>query len=90
MSTACLTVAIVGAGTVLLKSAGPVLLSGRSLPPRAMGLLSMLAPALLAALVVTETFSSGRSLVFDPRAAGLGAAGVAVLLRAPLLEVLTQ
>lgn len=88
MSTAWLTVVIVGAGTVLLKSTGPVLLSGRSLPPRAMGLLSMLAPALLAALVVTEAFSSGRALVLDPRAAGLGAAGLAVLLRAPLLVVI--
>jgi hypothetical protein len=37
---------------------------------------------------VTQAFSSGRHLVLDPRAAGLAAAGVAVLLRAPLLAVI--
>jgi uncharacterized membrane protein len=88
VSSAWTAVAIVGVGTIALKSAGPVLLAGRQLPPRLMDLLAVLAPALLAALVVTQAFSSGRHLVLDPRAAGLGAAGVAVLLRAPLLAVI--
>jgi branched-subunit amino acid transport protein len=47
-------------------------------------LLEMVAPAILAALVVTETFASGRSLVIDARLAGVGAGLVAVALRAPL------
>jgi branched-subunit amino acid transport protein len=47
-------------------------------------LLEMVAPAILAALVVTETFASGRSLVPDARLAGLGAGIAAVLFRAPL------
>lgn len=88
MSSAWTAVAIVGVGTIALKSTGPVLLGGRELPARLMGLLSVLAPALLAALVVTQAFASGRHLVLDPRAAGLGAAAVAVLLRAPLLAVI--
>jgi uncharacterized membrane protein len=88
VSSAWAAVAIVGVGTIVLKSAGPVLLAGRELPPRLASLLSVLAPALLAALVVTQAFASGRHLAFDPRAAGLGAAGVAVLLRAPLLAVI--
>jgi branched-subunit amino acid transport protein len=42
---------------------------------------------LLAALIVIQTFTSGHRLTLDPRAAGLAAAAVAVLLRAPFLVV---
>jgi branched-subunit amino acid transport protein len=76
-------VVAVGAGTVLLKAIGPVAVSGRRLPPRVGELLEMVAPAILAALVVTETFASGRSLVIDARLAGVAAGIVAVALRAP-------
>lgn len=45
--------------------------------------------ALLAALIAVQTFAHGRSLHLDwPRTAGLGAAVVALLLRAPFLVVL--
>ena len=84
MSAAWETVIAVGAGTVLLKAVGPVAVSGRRLPARATELLDMVAPAILAALVVTETFASGRSLVIDARLAGVAAGIVAVALRAPL------
>jgi uncharacterized membrane protein len=87
VSAAWLTVAIVGAGTIVLKSAGPVLLGGRPLPRRLADLLALLAPALLAALVITQAFAHGRHLVLDARAAGVAAAAVAVALRAPLLAV---
>jgi len=43
--------------------------------------------ALLAALVATQTFSSGQHLVVDVRAAALGVAVIAVVLRAPFLVV---
>ncbi|HXM72966.1 MAG TPA: AzlD domain-containing protein [Candidatus Dormibacteraeota bacterium] len=43
--------------------------------------------ALLAALVATQTFSTGHHLVVDVRAAALAVAIVAVLLRAPFLVV---
>jgi membrane-associated phospholipid phosphatase len=43
--------------------------------------------ALLAALVATQTFSTGRHLVLDVRAASLVVAIVAVVLRAPFLVV---
>jgi branched-subunit amino acid transport protein len=46
--------------------------------------------ALLAALVATQTFSTGHHLVLDVRAAGLGVAIVAVLLRAPFLVVVAS
>lgn len=42
---------------------------------------------LLASLVVTNTFSSGQSLVLDARVAALVAAAVALRLRAPFLLV---
>jgi hypothetical protein len=48
---------------------------------------TLLPLALLAALVVVQTFGDGRSLVTDARAAGLAAAGVAVLRRAPFIVV---
>jgi branched-subunit amino acid transport protein len=47
-------------------------------------LLEVVAPAILAALVVTETFASGRSLVLDARLAGVAAGIIAVVLRAPI------
>ncbi|MFF5204592.1 AzlD domain-containing protein [Streptosporangium sp. NPDC000396] len=45
--------------------------------------------ALLAALIAVQTFAHGQALHLDlPRTAGLGAAVVALLLRAPFLVVL--
>ena len=87
MSAVWLAVAVVGAATVLLKATGPLLLGGRDLPPRLNELVVLLAPAVLAALVVTQVVGGERELVFDERLAGLGAAVVAIALRAPLLVV---
>ena len=48
-------------------------------------IIPLLAPALLAALVITETFGGDhRSLVIDARAGGVAVAGVAIARRAPL------
>lgn len=46
--------------------------------------------ALLAALVATQTFATGQHLVLDVRAAALGVALIAVLLRAPFLVVVAS
>ena len=51
-------------------------------------MVDLLAPAVLAALVATQAFARHEELVLDERAAGLLAAGVAILLRAPLLVVI--
>jgi len=88
VSAAWVTVLAVGAGTVVLKSVGPVGVANKELPPRVAELLSMVAPAILAALVVAETFAHGRSLVVDARLAGAGAGAVAIALRAPLWVVI--
>jgi branched-subunit amino acid transport protein len=88
MSAAWMAVLFVGAGTVVLKSVGPVGVAHRRLPARVDQLLELIAPSILAALVVTEAFASGRSLVLDARLAGVAAGLVAVLLRAPLWAVI--
>jgi hypothetical protein len=85
MSDPWVAVIVVGAAAMLLKAAGPVVAGGRELPERPMQLVGALAPALLAAFVVTGSFSSQRELVLDERALGLAAAAVCIALRAPLL-----
>lgn len=87
MSAAWAVVLVVGVATIAIKGAGPVLLGGRQLPPSLTGVVELLAPALLAALIVVNAFGSGRHLVLDARAAGLAAAGLAIVARAPLLAV---
>ena len=71
-----------------IKAVGPVALGGRDLPRSAERLIVLLPAALLSALVVVQTFASGRELVLDARAAGVAAALVAVALRASVLVVL--
>ncbi len=78
---------ILGAITIVLKSSGPLLLGGRELPAVVDRVTALLAPALLAAFVVTSVFAGDRELVLDARAVGLAAAAVALLLRAPIIVV---
>jgi branched-subunit amino acid transport protein len=82
-----IVVAVVGAATIALKGLGPVVLGGRRLPKALTVVLFLLAPALLAALVVTQAVGGDRELVLDERLLGLGAAAIAIALRAPLLAV---
>jgi branched-subunit amino acid transport protein len=71
--------------TVLLKAIGAMVLADRPLPEVGGRVMALLAPSLLSALVVTQAFSSGQRLTVDARTAGLVAAVVCVVLRAPLL-----
>jgi branched-subunit amino acid transport protein len=88
MSPVWLAVLVVGAATMAIKAIGPVFLGGRELPPRVGSVVSLAAPALLAALVVTQAVGGDRKLVFDARLVGLAAAVVAIRLRAPLVAVM--
>lgn len=80
---------------VLVGSAACYLLklAGLSLPQRLLEdariqrTVPLIPVALLAALVATQTFSTGQHLVLDVRAAALGVALIAVVLRAPFLVV---
>ena len=82
-----LWVAIIGVAVAnaAIKATGPVLVGGKELPPKANSVIALLAPALLTALVVTETFGEDDHLVLDARAVGVGVAALALAFRAPVL-----
>ena len=90
MSEVWVVIVAVGAATIALKSVGPVLLGGKPLPGHLTGVVALLAPALLAALVVTQAVGGDEEIVVDARLVGLGAAVVALILRAPLLVVVVS
>jgi hypothetical protein len=80
---------VVGAslGCYLLKVAG-LSVPGRILDDRRVTRVATLLPvALLATLIATQTFATGRHLVVDARAAGLAVAAIAQSRRAPFLVV---
>jgi hypothetical protein len=82
-----ITVAALALATAGLKLVGPLALGGRPLRAEALNVVELLASALLAALVVVETFGHGRSLTVDARALGVGFAAVALWRRAPMTVV---
>jgi len=74
-------------GCYLLKLAG-LSIPGRVLEhPLVHRVVDLLPVALLAALVAVQVFAEGPRLALDARAVGLGAAMVALLLRAPFIVV---
>ncbi len=88
MTAIWITIAGLTVTTVTIKAFGPLIFGGRDLPALLARVIPMLAPALLAALVVTETVGgTGRSLVVDARLGGLLAAAVAISRRWPLAVV---
>lgn len=89
MSAVWLVVIGLCVGTLAIKAAGPLAVGGRELPERAREVISLVAPALVAALVVYETFTpeDGVGVVVDARLVGLGAAALALWARLPMLAV---
>jgi branched-subunit amino acid transport protein len=83
-----IAIAVLAVVCFAIKAAGPVALGGRDLPRWADRLIALVPAALLPALVVVETFSDGKTLVLDARAAGLAAAIVVLALRGSMLIVL--
>lgn len=81
-------IGVLAIGTLAAKAIGPLVAGGRSLPPPLTAVIALVAPALLAALVVIGAFSPQREIVVDARALGLGVALVALLLRTPLVVAL--
>ena len=83
---------------LLLATAGcyAIKLAGLSVPPQALEhplaerVADLLPTALLSALVAVQVFAADSALVLDARAVGLGAAVVALLLRAPFLVVVAS
>ena len=87
MTSVWVVIAALALATAALKLAGPLALGGRPLPGLALSVVELLASALLAALVVVETFGRGRSLVLDARVLGAAFAVIAVWRRAPMIVV---
>ncbi|HLG08035.1 MAG TPA: AzlD domain-containing protein [Gaiellaceae bacterium] len=85
MTDVWIVVATVGAVTVLFKASGPVLLGRRALPARVQSVVELLAPVMLTALVVTQTFGGDGDLSLDARVPGVAAAAVAVWRRVPVV-----
>jgi branched-subunit amino acid transport protein len=76
VSTAVAVIAGCAVVTMTIKAIGPVALGGRDLPDRLMGVVVLLAPALLAALVVTQALADGRHLAIGEDTAGVVAGGL--------------
>ena len=70
------------------KVLGLVLVGERKLPAMLDRCLALIPAALIAALVVKDTFSVGQHLQLDARAAGVGAAVIAAWRKAPLIAVI--
>jgi branched-subunit amino acid transport protein len=88
MTAAWTVVAVVGAGTMLFKAAGPVFLGRRPLPPRVNAVVALVAPVMLTALVVTQTFGGDEEIVLDARIPGVAAGAVAALRGAPVVAAM--
>src|SRR4029453_14463483 len=73
-----------GLPTIACKAAGPVLVGRRQLPPRLQACVELLAPVMLTALVVTQTFGGDEEIEVDARLAGVGAGLIAIARRAPV------
>ena len=85
--TIWVTVLVASAVAYGLKYAGHVVPHHWLDGPRTRRVTGLLPVALLAALVAVQTFTSSHALVLDARAAAVGVALVALLLRAPFLVV---
>jgi branched-subunit amino acid transport protein len=75
----------VAAGSFLIKAAGPAALGNRTLPDWCTAVLALLAPALLAALVVVEVLGRRGDDLDWTVLAGLATATGMWLLRTPML-----
>ncbi|MFE4453770.1 AzlD domain-containing protein [Streptomyces sp. NPDC056796] len=82
-----IAIGLTAAGCYLAKLLGLLVPAGALERPLVRKLAALLPVALLAALTAQQTFGDGGQLVLDARAAGLAAAALALVLRAPFLVV---
>ena len=87
MSTAWIIVLAVGAATIAIKAAGPLVLGGRQLPEPVLSVIALLPASLLAALVAVLTFQADGDLVVDARVIGVAVGAVAIWRGVPVLLV---
>jgi len=85
MADVWLTIAALAVTTAMIRASGPLAIGERRIPERRIperftGVIDLLGPALLTALIVTETLGGDRSIEANASLAGVFAAGL-VLLR---------
>jgi branched-subunit amino acid transport protein len=85
MTRVWLSVLAVTLANWLLKAIGPLVLGNRRLPPLARDVIGLVAPVLLAALIVVELAGPDWQGLDVRELAGVGVAGAAWALRAPML-----
>jgi branched-subunit amino acid transport protein len=73
--------------TALIKAAGPVALGGRELPRWFSAIVALMAPALFAALVVTQVLADGKELGVGADTAGVALGGIAAWRGASVIAV---
>ncbi|MFD9887247.1 AzlD domain-containing protein [Streptomyces alboflavus] len=83
-----IAIAVTVVGCYAVKLAGLLVPAGALERPLVQRTAALLPVALLAALTAQQAFADGRELVLDAKAAGLAAAALALLLRAPFLVVI--
>jgi branched-subunit amino acid transport protein len=76
VSTSAAVIGACAGVTAVIKAAGPVALGGRELPERFTGVILLLAPALLAALVASQALADGKELAVGADTAGVAAGGL--------------
>ncbi|MEU2249578.1 AzlD domain-containing protein [Streptomyces sp. NPDC019224] len=82
-----IAIALTFVGCYLAKLLGLLVPAGALERPLVQRLAALLPVALLAALTAQQTFGDGQHLALDARGAGLAAAALALVLRAPFLVV---
>ncbi len=83
-----LVVVVVGVVTIVFKAAGPVFVGRRELPPRVDSVVALIAPVMLTALVVTQTFGGDEEITVDARVPGVAAAALAIWRGVPIVAAM--
>ena len=77
MLTIWICVALTALASFAIKATGPAILGNRPIPTRAKGAIALLAPALLAGLVISDILGPNWSAANGPLALGVATAAVA-------------
>jgi branched-subunit amino acid transport protein len=87
MTAVWVTIGVLTVTTAATRAVGPALLGARELRPRVVDVIALLAPALLAALVVVQTLGApeGGDLEIDARIPGVLSAGAVLAFGATSL-----
>jgi branched-subunit amino acid transport protein len=83
VTTIWICVALTAVASFAIKATGPAILGKRPLPSRARGVIALLAPALLAGLVISDILGPSWSSADGPLALGVLAAAASRTFRLP-------